>query len=1093
MEVHMRVLYLILCCAVLSLLSGTVHAGKVAPLARYPSLSPDGKEIAFACQGDIWKVATSGGVARRLTDHVAYEAFPKFSRDGKWIAFASARWGNYDVYIIPSNGGKARRLTFHEYSDYPECWSPDSKYVYFRSSRYGSYDLYRISIEGGTPVRLTNSYWDSEYYFSISPNGKKIAFCRRGGSSGYHRKLYKGSSNADIWTANLENPLTGFKRITYSDVNEYWPFWTKDGRSLYYVSHMSGCPNLWRKSAEAGRGEQLTHYTDTGVYFPTISADGSIIVFEHNFFLYSYKPGREPARINIEAPSDTKYNEIGIEKITSGLQEYSLSPDGKKIAFILRGDVWLIPAEEGGEARRLTETNGEHWSLEWAPDSERISYTRRSGDNLDVYVNVIPESREYGLAVSEKLEGAARWSPDGKSIVYCADDKELWITDPEGKEHRKLVEGGFIRFTKRAGENYNFSPDSKWLAYRETDDNFRAFIHVIPVAGGEKKRVTEFPSCYLPRWSKDGKLLYFLADEQDNYNVYKLPLQHEEIEFTEDKLDKLFEKKKEEPKKTAPAKKEGEAPEEPGKPEEKGNGEPAVKKKSMQDEKKPEKKPEKKKVEVKIDLRDIEKRIERVTSTKASEGSALLTPDGKTWVFTSDLYKGRQIWTLSAEKDKPEKLRQLTTSKSRISNLQLDPNGKSVYFESGGRISQLNLSSAKTKQIPFNAEMRYDQRKLRNHVFAQAHWLIKTQFYDEKLHGANWSEAYARYKKVLPRISTHQQFDDLLEFMLGELNASHLGYYPKAREKYPVSISTGWLGIDFDQEELEEGRFKIARVLKGTPADNPHSKLEVGEYIVKLNNAELGSNSNIFYALEETTGKRITLTVAKDLSSDSKRTVRIKPATYRDISRARYYEWVDSMREQVHKLSENRLGYVHVPAMSSRTLDKFARELASEAADKLGLVIDVRYNGGGSTAVHMLEMLYRKPWLIRGYRDFDAKISENLYRSTAFEKPTIALINERSFSNAEVFAEGYSRLGLGKLVGVPTAGGCIGTSSVRLVDGSSMRLPVVGAWTVEGENLDLCGRAPDVKVDNSPNDVAQGVDMQLQKAVELLLKQVQNK
>lgn len=1081
---------IVLAAAVLLPVAGA-YADEDAPLARYPSLSPDGSEIAFTCRGDIWKAASSGGVARRLTDHVAYDAYPKFSPDGRWIAFASARWGNYDLYIVPSDGGKARRLTFHEHSDYPECWSPDSKSVYFRSSRYGSYDLYKIGIDGGTPVRLTTSHWDSEYFFSISPDGKSMAFCRRGNSGGYRRKVYRGSGNADIWTAALKNPLSSYSQVTSSEVNEYWPLWSGDGKFMYYVSHESGCPNLWRKSLEGGESEQLTRYDTTGVYFPAISADGGLMVFEHDFHLYSYVPGEEPKRIEITASPDTKFNEIGIEKIKSGLEEYELSPDGKKIAFTLRGEIWLMAAEEGGYARRLTETDGEHWALEWAPDSEKLSYTRRTGDNLDVIVNVIPEKKETAVAATPKHEGAARWAPDGESIIYCVDDKELWVTDPEGKEHRKLVEGGFRRLTRSASESYNFSPDSQWLAYRDTDDEFRSFIFIVPAAGGERAKVTDFPSSYLPRWSQDGKLLYFLAVENDNYNVYKLPLQHEEVEFKEDKLDKLFEKEKK-PEKPEPAKKEPGAPDTLDEPKSDGEAPAGKDEKDKPEENKKEEKEEKKKekLEVKIDFKDIEKRVERVTATNSSESSVLLTPDSKTWVFTSDLYKGRQIWTLPAEKDKPGQLKQLTTSDIPKSNLQLSPKGKSVYYESNGRIFELDLANGKGKAIPFEAELRYDQRKLWKHVFEQAHWLIETGFYDKELHGADWDEANARYREVLPRVSIHQEFDDLLEFMLGELNASHLGYYPKARQDYPVAISTGWLGIELDQSEIENGRFRIAHVYEGTPADNPHSKLEAGEYILKVGDTEIDASVNIYYALEETADKKLTLAVAKEPDSEKTRTVHIKPATYRDISRARYREWVESRRRLVHELSGKQLGYVHVPAMSSRTLDQFTRELRSEAGDKLGLVIDVRYNGGGSTAVHMLEMLYHKPWLRRGFRDVEATISENLYRSEAFEKPTIALINERSFSNAEVFAEGYSRLGLGTLVGLPTAGGCIGTSSVKLVDGSSMRLPAVGAWTIEGENLDFCGRAPDVRIDNTPEDVLKGEDVQLKTAVRLLMEQL---
>lgn len=1074
----MRVLCLVLCSLALVVAAGGAHAEDNAPLARYPSLSPDGKELAFTYQGDIWKVATGGGVARRLTDHVAYEAYPKFSPDGRWIAFASARWGNYDIYVIPSDGGKARRLTFHHYADYPECWSPDSKHIYFHAGHYGSYDLYRVGLEGGTPVRLTNTYRQREYYCCVSPDGSRVAFCLNGHGGGYYRKIYHGSLQSDIWTARLGNPISDFVQVTSSDFFEFWPLWSADGKSLYYVSHESGCPNLCRISLKTGKTERLTDYNTTGVYFPTISADGGTIVFEHDFYLYSYKPGGRPRRIEIQAIPDTKYNQISIEKVTSGLREYRLSPDGKKIAFVLRGEVWVMPAEEGSEARRLTQTRGEHWALDWAPDSQRLSYTRRTGDNIDTLVNVIPEKREYPLSATKKQKGGARWSPDGESIIYCVDDKELWITDPEGKEHRKLVSGWFRRQTLSSRETYNFSPDSQWLAYRDLDKDLRSHIYVVPVAGGKKHRVSDFPSCTLPRWSSDGKLLYFLAVEFDNYSIYKVPLEAEEIEFNEDKLDKLFEKKK---------KKEPEKPE-PGEKEKESPGEPE---KAGQDGKEPAGKPGKKVPEVKIDFTDIEKRVERVTPTDSSETAPLLTPDGKTWVFVSDIYKGKQIWTLPTKKGKSAKLRQLTSSQSSKRNLQLDPKGKSVYFESDGRVYTLNLDSGKSKSIPFTCELKYDQRKRWRHVFDQAHWIIKIGFYDEKLHGVDWEAVRERYEKVLPRISTAAQFDSLMWFMLGELNASHIGYSTKRRDKYPVSVATGWLGVDFDQQELEAGRFKIIHVLKGTPASNPHSKLEVGEYILKVNSTELHPGVNFYSLLEGKVGKRIALTVARDHESDKSRVVRIKPVSNRDISRARFNEWVESRRELVRELSGGLLGYLHIRSMGRSTLDKFSRELYSQGAGKLGLVIDVRYNTGGWSSVLMLDILSQKePWLMRKPRTYKKAVSETFLRSQGYEKPTIALINERSFSNAEVFAEGYRRLKLGTLVGVATPGRCIGTGSVKLIDGSSLALPGTGAWTVDGENLDFRGRQPDVHVINTPKDAVKGKDVQLRTAVKLLMGQI---
>ncbi|KPL02091.1 MAG: hypothetical protein AMJ90_06760 [candidate division Zixibacteria bacterium SM23_73_2] len=1021
--------------------------------ARYPAISPDGKIIAFCYYGDIWTVPSTGGEAKRLTDHLADDIYPVWSPDGKHIAFSSDRNQNYDVFIIPKEGGIPKQITFHTTNDYATSCSPDGKKILFYSGRHGWSDLYQVDASGGTPIKLTSGWNEPKFYGAYSPDGKYIAYNDGEGYRNWVRKKILSPTCSDIHILDLSSESFISRKLTTFQGNDLWPMWSEDGKHVFYVSNQDGIPNIWKIPAGSGEPIQLTFHKEGGVSWPSISLDGKTITYEYDFGIWKIPTsGGEAQEVKIIVKSEPKINIKDKKTYSSDVSEYSLSPDGKKIALLIRGELFAVPAEDGGEARRLTRTPWRESQITWSPDSKKIVYVSDRSGNQDLFLVDIKTVQEERLTQTPENETKPRFSPDGQYIAYYKDTDKICFLPVGGGEEKIFTSGNFIDFPTESTWEFEWSPDSRWIVYTMLGPDYNTDIWVKSLNGEKPHNISQLAKYnFRPKWSEDGKMIYFSSTLNENTDIYKVKLSPEKIEFKEDVLDSLYEEKEKE-------------------------------------DKEEEKKKEKIK-EVKIDFENIEKRVERVTEIINDETFPVLTPDGKTFVFVSNILGKKDIWSLPFEEEKKE-LKQLTTTEKNKTHLMVTPDNKKVFYLSEGKVHSVDLENKKTSSLPFTAKLDIDYPKQREQMFSESWRILNSYYYDKDLHRTNWRGVKEKYYPILENLSTQRDFFELIKQMIGELNSSHLNIY-STDGGVSSENQTGYLGIELDYQVLKERElYKIRYVYPAGPADHKDSKLDKGEYILSLDGKSLEKGKNLYEFLNGKIGKRVKLLVNSKPETESAKEVFIKPISRSDYVDLVYEDWVEGNRRTVKEKSKDKLGYLHIRAMNKSSLDRFKKEVTSQVADKEGVIIDVRGNRGGWTGVYILEILIKKPYVMRNFRE-SKKISENKYRSNALEKPTVLLINQHSVSNAEIFAQGFRNLNLGKIIGQPTAGAVIGTSEWQLIDGSYLRKPSWGAYTVEGENLENNPRYPDITVEITLEDMIKGRDPQLERAIQELLLELE--
>jgi tricorn protease len=1021
-----------------------------ARFLRYPTFSPDGKQIAFSYMGDIWVAPAEGGNAIRLTVHPAHDIRPRFSPNGKWIAFNSNRGGNYDIFLMPAKGGKPKRLTYHSADDILGDWSPDGRWIVFSSNRDHRFaQIYLLEVETGYVRRLTSDE-ASLHSPTFSPDGRYIVFCR--GGTSWWRKGYKGSANSEIWRLPITidgDQITTSKheRLTHYEGNDWFPMVSPDG-TLYFVSDRTGVFNIWqmpftvtRDKGQGTRGakmEQVTNHADR-VLYPNLSRDGKFIVYEHDFSLWIVPTkGGEPKRLTIFAPSDEPQNRLQRLTLTSQATEFALSPDGKQIAFVVRGEIFVVNAEKGGEAKRITNHPYRDFDIDWSPDNRKLTFISERDGNREVYI-VDVKTRELKRLTNtpDAAESNPKWSPTGNYVAFIRGPfgRQLCWVDVNTGEEKVVVEGPFI------GE-FAWSPDGRWICFNRRDPaNNVTDLFIIPWNGGEPVNVTRMPYWNGSIvWTKDGKNIVFRSNRTDeNIDIYVLPL-----ERPKEKLD-----------------------------EEEGEGE-----KKPQERK--EKEGEKRLPEVKIDFTDIHKRIRRLTATVFNEGSFTVSPDSKTVVFVATPIDQPEIWSVPLEGGSLTRL----ASGVSASQLQFSPDGNRIYFLStGGNIRYLTRPAGSLSSVNFTARLIVDRVVELQHMFDEGWRLLKEQFYDEKMHGVNWDAMREKYRPLIEHVAAKEDFYTLVSMMLGELNASHLGIGGPTAS----GPETAYLGVWFDPEHRGPG-VKISAVLKNSPADKDESRLNVGEFILAIDGVEVSNNEQIWDALADKAGRVVELLVNDKPTKEGARTVKIKPINRGQWSNLLYEDWVEKRKRMVDEWSNGRIGYIHIQAMSQSELRKFEREFYAEVVGKKeALIIDVRFNGGGRIHDELLSILKRRLYALEQYRGTPPFTQP----FQVWQKPTVVLINEFSASDAEIFPKAFRDLGLGKLVGVPTYGGVIGTYNVTLIDGTTFfRVPVTGWRTLDGVNLENYGVKPDFLVEHSPEDNANENDLQLKTAVDLLLKEL---
>ncbi len=1011
-------------------------------LARTPDISPDGKRIAFSYLGDIWVVESIGGTARPVTMHQAHDIYPVFSPDGKQLAFASNRHGSYDVYVVSVDGGRPRRLTYDSAMDLPTGWSPDGKSILFASMRSAGfpsgYDLYTVPVDGGAERRITTTEARDGVF---SPKGDRIAYVRGPGT--WYRKGYRGSSNDDLWVcaANGSNHV----RLTTFEGQDTSPMWSADGSRIYYVSEGFGTPANLVSIDSSGKGKPVLltrdkagkpFHTSDGVRRARISSNGQQIVYEcgADLWVMEAKEGATPRRVVIEVHADDKANPDSTTTFTNRATQYALSYDEKHIAFVVHGELFLMPVGPRGVPRRLTNHPANDHGMAWAPDSSKMVFLSDRGGYEDLYLLEAndPEHPKFVDAHEFKVkqltntrdpESGVTFSPDGKRVSYLSGGK-LWTMNPDGSDQKIVINTPQVI-------DYEWSPDSKWIVFARMDGSFASELYIMPAAGGNAVNVTRFATFNAGvTWSQDGKKLAFLSMRQGkDSSLYVLSL---------------------------------EKPAAPGVPARK---------------------------DLTIDWEDIHLRVNQPSSMAVREGA--ISSDGNTVAFVATSEGSTDLWVANASGGR---VTRLTTGNIRPQQVQWSRrNPTALFFRDGNgqlHIARLTIStsgiSGTTAMIPFKAKMTVVRDDLYTEMFDQAWRSLSDNFYDDKFHGADWEAVRKKYRPLVKHVAQKEDLYSLLYLMMGELNASHLGVngFTSAPDE-----TTAYLGFLFDDTYTGRG-LKVAEILRRGPADKRGFNLKPGEYILAIDEVELTPKVNVSKLLNDKVGETVVLLVAAkpDVNlKDPKAVRRLETQTisYSQISRLMYERWVENNARRVHELSQGKLGYIHIPSMDEAGLERFVRSLYSDNYDKEAIVLDVRFNGGGFTHDQVLNYLGSKQHtFFRQRYGGEGAVLRSYDRK--WTKPVTLLINNRSYSDAEIFPNAFRALGLGKLVGQATGGYVIGTTSTQLIDGSVLRLPRTGVYTLKGVNMDKQGVNPDVSVEITPEHLARGQDPQLDKAVEVL-------
>jgi len=1046
--------YIVLLITILSLRIFYAQADEPIKMARFPAPSPDGKSLIFSYQGDLWRVSIDGGQAVRLTVHQADDSYPVWSPDGTEIAFSSNRFGNDDIYVMPANGGTSERVTFFSGSDRICDWSSDGKTIFFTSNRDFYYNRMPVMCRvkrtgGGTPTKLIPAYVNRG---KLSRDGNLLVYSR--GRESWVRKHYRGSANADIWLYNFRTKK--FTRLTEHNGNDYYPLLSADNKTIYYVTDQKDDSfNLWQMDLNGKNKKQLTFHKGDGVRFPSISYNVDCIAYERgtDIYVYDIKQGKTE-KIKIYAPSDEKVNLVETKTFSKDATEMAVSPDEKKIAFVVHGEIFVTRLKKDnktGKTVQLTKTPAREKDICWAPNSDTLVFVsdRNGSDDIFMLYSDDPEEKDLTLTMkikqvrltkSKQSEFSPKFSPDGDKISYIKGLGDLHIMDVTNENDRTLLTGW-------SAPEYEWSPDSKWIAYSREDNEFNGDIFIVPADGGKSINITQHPDYDRnPVWSDDGRKLGFVSRRYgDTYDIWFVFLQKKDHEKTKDEWEIEEEKKGE-----------------------------------LDKNDKKEKKA-KKNVEVKIDFKNIHKRLRRLTSFPGSELSLAISPDGKKFVFSSNTDGKYDVYSINWDR---AKLKRLTTGGVAPSQIKFDKKGKKLFYLSKGTLNSISVEGKDKKKLSFTAKMKIDHRAERAQKFDEAWMTLNEHFYDPNFHGIDWDAMKMKYRLLALKAGTITEFNNVVSMMLGELNASHLGI----RGPYEgPSVSTGMLGLRFDEAYRGEG-LKVKSVLPNSPCDKEESQVYPGEILTAINSTKITGTINIHQLLNDEVGEKVEIEI-QDKNKKSRSLV-VRPISKGEFNNLEYDRWVNAKRKLVDKLSNGKLGYVHIRGMSMPSVEQFEMELYSVAHGKDGLIIDVRYNGGGSTADIMLAMLAVKPHAYTIPRGGGKGYPQGRIPSYYWSKPIVAMCNEWSFSNAEIFPHAIKGLKRGKVVGAPTGGLVISTGGIRLIDGATFRVPFRGWYALySGLDQELNGCIPDVIIWEQPGDAAKGIDRQLQRAVEELLKE----
>jgi Tol biopolymer transport system component/C-terminal processing protease CtpA/Prc len=1067
-------------------LAATTAAAQSRPTVRQsrpsfaePAIAPDRSEIAFVSGGDIWVVPAAGGEAHLLVSHPATESRPMYSPDGTRVAFISNRAGSMDIWLLTLATGDVRQVTFDDGSEQLDGWSRDGNFIYFSTSAHdvaGNTDVFRVRASGGTPMPVSADRYAAEFMSAPSPDGSVTAVIARGfGQSQWWRKGHSHLDESELWLVRGDGARApAYEQVLTRDAKQQWPMWSGDATTLYYVSDQGGPQNLWAKPVRGGAPRRLTSFTDGRVLFPSIDPQGREIVFERDFGIWRYDVASnraQPVPITLRGASASAADQHLV--ITTGFQQIALSPDGKKLAFLARGEVFVARADSGGDALRVTRTPAAEAELTWAPDSRRIAYTSNRDGAWHVYVYDLVKNEETQLTRGDKSDVNPRWSPDGTQLAFLRDARELRVADVVSHNERLVATSVFGRPPFHSERPIAWSPDGRYLAYLGAGTKLMVNAYVVPSAGGTPTQVSWLANtrANTVSWSADGT--YLILDSGMRLEgglAARVDLIPRTPRLREDLLAAMF-------RDTTPGRT-GPAPAPPATPRRDSSLTSDSSRAAMRTPR-----------ATRIVADGIRERL-AVLPVGVDVTSEVISPDGRHLLLVASAEGQQQLFMFPLDElsGEPAIARQLTTTPGFKSSVQWAPDSKSVWFLEQGRVVNLPVESRAPRQVALRAELDVDFAREKMEVFNQAWEFLNDNFYDPNFHGANWSAVRDAYAPMVAGARTPDEMRRLLNLMIGEMNASHMGINgPAGGTGLP---GTGRLGLHFQRAAYEQrGELQVSEIIPLSPAALS-DRIHVGDFIFAVDGARVGPGFNLDSALSFKFDRRVVLTVAADASGRDRREVALRAVNGSTEKALLYRAWVAERRAYVARVSNGRLGYVHMIDMGGDAISRLNLDLDAEGHAKVGVVLDIRNNNGGFVNGHALDVLSRQPYVLMVRRGVPAVPGRPVLGQRALEAPTILVTNQATLSDGENFTEGYRTMKLGKVVGEPTAGWDVYTGAGTMVDGTSVRLPFMKNASLDGKALELVPRAVDIRVDRSLGESYSGRDSQLDAAVKELLAEI---
>ena len=1059
---------------------------------RYARISPDGTKIAFCYKGDIYVVSSTGGQAVQLTSQSSYETQPVWSPDGTKLAFASDRKGNFDVFVMPSTGGQPERLTRNSAAETPWTFSPDGKYIYFSASIQDPAssmlfpsgrltEVYKVPVEGG---RATRELGTPAEYITWNTDGSFFVYQDRKGGEDEWRKHHTSSITRDIWRYDVgTGHHTNLTDIGGEDRN---PVLSPDGKTVYFLSERNGgSMNVY--SFPIDRPSQLTavtHFTVNPVRFLSIDRNGTLC-FTQDGELYTMRQGGQPNKVNISLWHDDS-DQIQNMSHTRGATDAAVSPDGKMVAFVVRGEVFVTSVEYN-TTKRITDTPAaENW-VSWGSDNRTLAYATERNGNWQLVLATIDRKDDPNFAnatlVKEEIllpsttveRTRPCLSPDGKKLAFIEDRFSLKVLDLKTKQVTQVTDGSTWYETN--GEfNYAWSPDGKWFTLEFIGNQRDPYtdIGIVSANGGPITNITG--SAYIsedPRWVMEGNAIMFRSNRYGMRSHASWGSQDDVfLAFVNQEALDRYNLNKEDYELLTEAEKEAKKAEEKKAEEAKNNKKG---KKGKAADKKVDEKPAGK--DIKVELEGIEDRIVRVTPNSSNISGCMITPDGESLYYLSAFEKGYDLWKMDLRKHETKLLNKLGGGGADI---QASKDGKTLYVLGGSKMQKLTVAGDKLTGIDYKADMKMDLNAEREYMFNHVDRQIEKRFYNLNYHGVDWKANVETYRKFLPHINNNYDFAELLSELLGELNASHTGgrFYPTSGE------ATSDLGLIYNWDYTGNG-LKIDEVIEGGPLAKAKSQVKPGTILEKINGVAIDEENDYTELLNGQSGKKTLLSLYNPKTGKRWEEV-VKPITKGALNDLMYKRWVKRNAHIVDSLSGGRLGYVHLESMNDASYRDIYSDVLGKYNKRDGIVIDTRFNGGGRLHEDIEVLFSGKKYftqVVRGREACDMP-------SRRWNKPSIMLQCEANYSNAHGTPWVYSHDGLGKLVGMPVPGTMTSVSWERLQDSSLIfGIPIIGYLLPEGNYLENTQLEPDIKIANNPETVINGEDLQLKAAVDELMRE----